>query len=124
MYCWIQRPQPNAAPASTSGRVEEAEEADERRHQSTASKRTTPVSNVITISALPLSVHRTSDGGPTTNSAVAIHATEREHRRSTRRKFRHRKTTKQASVTAFSATTVDPAKRKTMLDRYTSGTPL
>jgi hypothetical protein len=78
----------------------------------------------MTISALPLSVHRTSDGGPAMKNAVAVHAILREHTRSTSLKFRHRKTTKQASVTALSATTLDPAARKTALDRYTSGTPL
>src|SRR5262245_50980977 len=89
----------------------------DRRHHSTASRSTEPQMNVITISALPLSVHSTSDGGPAMKNAVAIHATLREHARSTSLKLRQRKTTKQASVTALRAMTLDPAARKTTLVR-------
>src|SRR5215475_9926968 len=122
MYCWTHSPKPSAAPASIGARV--ADDEAERRHQSAASNSTAPQMSVITISALPLRVQRTSDGGAAMNSAVATHAILRESTRSTSMKFRHRKATKQASVTALSATTLDPAARKTTLVRYTSGTPL
>ena len=62
--------------------------------------------------ASPVSVHMTSVGGPAMRNAVAIHAIRRENTRVSSAKFRQRKTTKQTSVTAFSATTLDGATRK------------
>ena len=83
-----------------------------------------PARNVITISALPLSVHSTSDGGPAMRNAVAVQATRRENSRVTRWKFKHAYAAQQASVTALSVMTPAGQTRNAAAARYTSGTPL
>ncbi len=74
---------------------------------------TAPASNVSTTSGFALKVQRTSEGGPTIRNAVAIHATRRENIRATSRNCRHTAIAKQASVVAFSATTLEPATENT-----------
>ena len=48
-----------------------------------------PAMKLITISALPLSVQKTSEGGPAMRKAVAIHAMRRENSSVSSRKLRH-----------------------------------
>ena len=76
-----------------------------RCHAVKPSSSEAPASSVITMSALPLRVHTTSEGGPAIRNAVAIQATRRENSRATRWKFRHAYAAEHASITALSVIT-------------------
>ena len=66
---------------------------------------TVPAMRLITISALPLRLHKVSDGGQTIRSDVAIQLMRRLKSRVSSQKLRHANAAKQASVTALRATT-------------------
>src|SRR5262245_63701255 len=90
---------------------------DVRSTRTSASPSTAPATNVITTSALALSVQSTSDGGPRISSALAIHAMRAENISSTSTNCRHTNNTKHARVVDLSAVTVAPVTAKTALLR-------
>ena len=93
------------AEAERGRRQHEARPNRVRCQAVTPSRSAVPARNVMTMSALPLRVHSTSDGGPAISNPVAIQATRREKSRATSWKFRHAYTAAHASVTALSVIT-------------------
>src|SRR6266853_3035766 len=127
MYCWTHRPKPSAPAATPRPACDPVDPRERvRRQASRPRQRDVPAIKLITISALPVRLQKTSDGGPTMRKAVAIQAMRRVKSRVSSQKLRHTKTAKQPSVTAFNATTLTELaghQWNAAAVRYTSGTP-
>src|SRR5678815_3541754 len=108
MYCWTQSPNPIASANSASGRGDLV-----LRHASAASNAAVPASSVTEISATPTRLQYTSDGGPMIVKSEVSHATGDEKRREIRTNWTPTNAAKNASVTAWSASTLEPAMPKT-----------
>src|ERR1043165_8756926 len=119
MYWCTQSPNPIAAPATATATRDEV-----RPKRTSANPSTAPAKNVITASALALRDQKTSDGGARISSALAIQAMPVDSISFRSTNCRQTKTTKHASVVAFSAVTEGPVTANTAAFRYTSGTPL